>query len=245
MRNRIYLALAAVFVGSMFCIWAVSASDFVKGMIAVPGVGALLGVLVQIFRDSAQFERQKYLQRDQEIFSLGASSHMSTVAFDKHVTFCESYMREVHETVGTLFREGPTVEAIGCAQKLFALKREYAAWIPKSLSLRLDPFEDALQKIGTMTHLVQALRGTDREARIRAIDDSYALFNNVLGLEKMKETHPEQKRELAVENVKEEVRSILGINELFEIRTFIIQRSAAFARNNMHNDCRAEKNGAN
>ncbi|MEO6145710.1 MAG: hypothetical protein ABIT70_01410 [Sulfuriferula sp.] len=229
-RHHLYIALSVVFGALMISILLIPAAEWVKGMMAVPGVGSLLGALLQISRDSAEFERQKYLQMDQQIFSLGASSHMSTVAFDKHVAFCESYMAEVHETVGTLFREGPTEEAMACAQRLFALKREYAAWIPKSISLKLDPFEDALHKIGVKTHLVAALGSDQHEARSKAIDESYALFVNVLSLEKMKATDPNHKKEIAIENVKEEVRGILGINELFEIRNFIIQRSAQFAR---------------
>jgi hypothetical protein len=216
----------------MLAVWLIPAAEWVRGMIAVPGVGALLGALLQIARDSAQFERQKHLQLDQQIFSLGANSHMSMVAFDKHVAFCEKYMIEVHETVGTLFREGPTEKAMECAQKLFGVKRDYAAWMPKSLALKLEPFEDAVHKIGVQTHLAKALGAQDPQARSKALDESYALFTNVLGLAKMKETDPEQKKEIATENVKEQIRAILGISQLIEIRDFIIQRSAAYARKN-------------
>jgi hypothetical protein len=51
-----------------------------------------------------------------------------------------------------------------------------------------------------------------------------------MGLDRIKESDAELKKEIAVENVKEEVRSILGINELFEIRSFIIGRSVEFTR---------------
>lgn len=232
MNLPIHTKLAAVFAASILAVWLVPVGDWIKGMLAIPGVVALLGALLQIARDSAEFERQKYLQRNEQIFTLGAGSHMSTVAFDKHVTFCEAYMKEVHETVSTLFREGPTEKAMQCAQKLFDLKRDYAAWITKSMALKLEPFENAVHRIGVQTHLVNVLRGDDQGARSRAIDESYALFSNILGLEKMKETDPDHKQELAIENVKELVRAILGINELFEIRNFIIQRSAAYARQN-------------
>ncbi|SEA77704.1 hypothetical protein SAMN05660420_03149 [Desulfuromusa kysingii] len=231
MKNwTIYLSLSIVFVASIAAASFAPVSEFISGMIVVPGVGALVGALFQIARDSAAFEKQKHLQTDQHVFSLGASSHMSTVAFDKHVAFCEAYLSEVHETVGVLFREGPTEKAMECAYKLFALKREYAAWIPKSVALELEPFENAINEIGVKTHLVNALRGTRDEARSKALDESYNVFANVMGMEKLKEEAPDHKEELAVENVKESVREILGINELFEIRNFIIKRSADFAR---------------
>lgn len=222
--------LAAVLFASILSAAFLSVADWVKALVITPGIGALLGALLQIFRDSSQFERDRHLQRDEQVFALGASSHMSTVAFDKHVEFCEAYMREVHETVGTLFREGPTTRAMDCAQKLFSLKRDYAAWMPKAVALKLDPFEDALHKLGVEYHLVHELGSDDRETRSRAIETSYSLFRNLLGLSPVNESDPEQKKEMAAENVKEEVRAILGINELVEIRTFIIQRSAAFAR---------------
>ena len=229
---KIYLALAAVFLASAITTWLLPISDVLKGVMALPGIGALVGALIQIFRDSSEYERKKYLQLDQQIFHLGANSHMSTVAFDKHVEFCELYMAEVHETIGTLFREGPTKQAMDCAGKLFGLKRNYAAWIPKSISLKLEPFENALHKIGALTHLVGALGRGDAEERSKAIDESYNLFTGVMGLGKLKETAPDQKKEIAIENVKEEVRSILGINELFEIRNFIIKRSSEFVKDN-------------
>ena len=200
-------------------------------MITMPGIGALIGALFQISRDSAAFEKQKYLQTDQQVFSLGASSYMSTVAFDKHVLFCETYMSEVHETIGVLFSEGPTEKTMGCAQKLFALKREYAAWIPKPVSLELEPFENAINEIGVNTKLVSALGEERGEARNKAIDESYNVFANVMGMERSYKNGPIHKEEIAVENIKESVRGILGINELFEIRNFILKRSAQFVRN--------------
>lgn len=231
MKNwTIYLGLGIVFTASMGAMALISAPDFVSGMIAVPGVGALLGALFQIARDAAAFEKQKYLQADSQVFSLGATSHMSTVAFDKHVEFCEEYMAEVHETIALLFREGPTKEAMECAKKLYSLRQKFAAWVPKSISLKLDPFENAIRQIGAKP-LINALRnGDDEDARIKAIDEQFNLFANVLGMEKLSDNAPDQKEEIAVENVKEQIREILGITDLLEIRSFIIKRSADFAR---------------
>jgi len=230
MKLRVYSVLAAVLAASVLSAALIPSADWVKALVVTPGIGAMLGALLQIFRDASQFERQQHLQTDQQVFALGASSHMSTVAFDKHVEFCEAYMREVHETVGTLFREGPTTQAMECAQKLFSLKREYAAWMPKPVALKLEPFENALHRLGAQYHLVRQLDSDDRETRSKAIEESYSLFRNLLDLQPVNESDPEQKKDIAAENVKEEVRAVLGINELVEIRTFIIQRSAAFAR---------------
>lgn len=226
-----YIALSVVFAVSMGAAWLMPTVDLLKGAIATPGIAALFGVLFQIARDQATFEKDRSLQKDQQIFSLGAASHMAAVAFDKHVQFCEVYMSEAHEAVGTLFREGPTPKAMEHAARLFEAKRQFAAWIPKVIGLKLEPFENALQKIGAQSHLVKQLQTNQAEARSKAIDESYALFMNVMDLGKLNETDPDHKKEIAIENVKEEVRSVLGVNELTEIRGFIIRKSVEFVRN--------------
>ncbi|MDE2156883.1 MAG: hypothetical protein KGJ32_13480 [Xanthomonadaceae bacterium] len=104
------------------------------------------------------------------------------------------------------------MKAMGCAHKLFSLKRKYSAWIPKSISLKLEPFENAINEIGVKTHLVNMLHGGDHAARSEAIDESFEVFANVMGMDKLKDEAPDHKKELAVENVKEQVRGILGIN---------------------------------
>lgn len=138
-----YVVLALVFVSSALAALVLPVGDAFKGIIATPGVVALLGVIYQLIRDNAQFERNLFLQQDQQIFNLGMTSHMANVVFDKHVEFCEKYMMEVHETIGTLFREGPSETAMQHANNLFKIDREYSAWIPKQIALQLELFESA------------------------------------------------------------------------------------------------------
>lgn len=156
---------------------------------------------------------------------------MANTAFDKHVAFCERYMSVIHEEVGELFRQGATSKATESALKLASIRREFAAWIPRSVALKLEPFENALFSIGTDSHLVTALEGTDQPARLAAIQRSYAKLMNVLGF-KGSESDPQQDPDIASENVKEQVRNILGINELTEMREFIIRKSMDFMRAN-------------
>ena len=232
MSRNVYLGLTIVFAASVATSWLIPVSELVKGMIALPGVGALFGALFQIARDSSEFERKLHLQSDQQIFTLGASSHMSAIAFDKHVQFCEAYMSEVHDTVSILFREGPTVTAMECARKLHDLKREYAAWIPKPVALQLEPFEDALHKLGVKQQLGNALERDQREDRLTALREANAIFCNILGLDKMRGTDPDQKPEIAIENIKEAIRQILGVDQIVEVRNFIVSRSVKYVRDN-------------
>lgn len=101
-------------------------TELMKGFIATPGIFGLMGVLYQLIRDEASFERNKLIQGLQHSFGLGASSHMANTVFDKHVEFCEKYLEEVHVIADELFREGPTKGAVDFGNKLYTLKLEYA-----------------------------------------------------------------------------------------------------------------------
>jgi hypothetical protein len=231
--RRIWLPalLVGTCVGTFVLATMLPAEDALRGIAGNASLVALVAAMFTIVRDEAAYHRQRLLRRDAQQFEVGVTSHMANTVFDKHVLFCEAYMREVHETVGALFREGPTELAMGCSQKLFGLRRDYAAWVPKSIALKLEPFENAVHRIGSKTYLVKALQPNDPR-QVSALNESYAQFSNVLGLEKMSETDPDHMQEIAIENVKEEVRAILGINELFEIRSFIIHRAATYVRDN-------------
>jgi len=125
---KIYLFLVVVFSFSVFITLLVS--DVYKGLASIPATGSLIYALYQIFRDQSAFEKKKYLQQQQQIFNIGSTSHMANVVFDKHVEFVERYMEEVDRTVSSLLHDGPTREAIKLSDKLFHIKRRYAAWIP-------------------------------------------------------------------------------------------------------------------
>jgi hypothetical protein len=190
---------------------------------SIPAIAALVGALFTIFRDEAAFEKQQFLQRQQETFSLGTTSHMANVAFDKHVEFCEKYMAEVHRAVATLFREGPTTRALEHVARFVEIQRQYTAWIPTDVASELEPFENAVNRIGALSYLVDALSGSDQPGRKNAIDEMFGIVSDVLpaGKKVSIDGHPE----IAVEVVKERIRAILGIEELTKIRRRLVQRA--------------------
>ena len=156
---------------------------------------------------------------------------MATVAFDKHVEFCEKYMAEVHETVNTLFMDGPSTAALNHSNAFFKVGRDYSAWIPKKIALQLKPFEYAVRRIGTRSGFAEDL-ADDSKDKSKAISESYDVFRKVMGLDDIKAEDSDKKNVIAEENVKEKIRSILGINELTEIRLFIIKKSVDFMNKN-------------
>lgn len=221
--TRTYIGLGIVFALSMTTTFILPVEEALKGIASLPAIGAMIVAVYQIFRDQASFEKDQRLQRQQQIFSLGTTSHMANMAFDKHVDFCEQYMKEVHETVVTLFREGPTEKAFKHVARFVELQRQYAAWIPKDVALALEPFENALNKISALSHLVEALRGTGDQDRSKAITEMYSVFREVMHIDKPENIKVNS--EIAVEEVKERIRSILGIDQLTKMRRKLVQQA--------------------
>jgi hypothetical protein len=191
------------------------------GIAAIPGVGSLIAALYQLLRDQANYEKQMALQRQQQFFNLAVTSHMANVAFDKHVEFCEKYIAEVHLTMSTLFQRGPTEEVIGHAQNLFLLRQQYAAWITADISKKLDPFQNALSKLGSQARLVEAMRNAANGDKI--IEEMYATFDSIMDLDK--KDRDKINPDIAVENIKTRLRDILGIEELTRIREKVIKEA--------------------
>ena len=63
-----YIVLGIVFTASLLTAWLLPAQDIIRGLFAAPGAVALLGVVYQLIRDSAQFEKSMFMQKDQQIW---------------------------------------------------------------------------------------------------------------------------------------------------------------------------------
>jgi hypothetical protein len=222
---RAYVALLFVFLLSAALATILPTNELLTEIAALPAVCSLLAAVYQITRDRAAFDRQQFLQKEQNAFSLGATSHMANVAFDKHVAFCESYVQEVHATVNTLFREGPTAEAMKHVISFADLRRQYAAWLPADIARQLQPFEKTVTEIGTLSTLVKALEGSDDPKRSEAIEQMYDAFREVMDIPR--DSLAARKPEVAAEAVKEKIRQILGIEQLTQLRRRLISQALA------------------
>lgn len=120
--------LAIIFVASLVLIFFAPV-DIVRQVAGIPAVGALVAALFSIFKDQVAHERAVLLLEAENAFSMGATSHMANVAFDKHVSFCEEYVEEMFKTLSTLFQEGPTEKAMEHAGALYQIRRRWALWL--------------------------------------------------------------------------------------------------------------------
>jgi hypothetical protein len=216
----IYGALIVVFMLSAGSYLVLPVDTALHSIAAAPALLALFGALYQILRDHVAFERQRLLLQQQETLGLGVTSHMAQVAFDKHVEFCEKYLTELHETVDTLFREGPSREALKHVGRFALLRREYAAWLPREVADGLEPFEDAVNKIGALAVLERSQQTDERKV---AVERMFEIFEQMLNLDRKIERGKEPN--FAVEVVKEHIRGVLGINALTTLRRKLIDRA--------------------
>ena len=100
---KVYILAGVVLAISYLGASVLPTTEILRGVIALPGVGALLVVLYQLLRDHATFERELELKTRDHLFTLSVTSHMAELAFDKSVAFSEEYLRAVYGGLLTLF----------------------------------------------------------------------------------------------------------------------------------------------
>jgi hypothetical protein len=228
--NKVFWVGIAIVVGvSLGVTFFAPINDEYKGIASLPGVAGLAASLFQLVRDHAAHQRNLELQQEQQLFNLGATSHMANSVFDKHVEFCEKYLAEVHQTVVTLTKEGPTKEALEHAGNLYFLRVEYTAWITPDMDEKLMPFEKAVRNIGAKSGLINALSGTESrdETRTKALEEMYDVFSNLMGIGKV----IVKDEDATVVEVKNRVREILQVNQLVLIREYLINRASSATAN--------------
>lgn len=159
-----YAIATAVLLGSFTAAYVLPVSETFRGVLSVPGVGALVAALYQLLRDSTAHERALELQEANQAFTLGVSSHMANVAFDKHAAFAEEYMSCVTARLPELFQAGPTVTAMGIADDLQSIRAKHSAWLDEELENRLLPFERALRRLGADAGTAASMTGDARRA---------------------------------------------------------------------------------
>jgi hypothetical protein len=123
-------------------------------------------------------ERSVLLAETQNAFSMGTTSHMATVAFDKHIGFCEEYIEAMSNALNTLIQEGMKEKALGTSD-FFRIRQKWALWLTPEMETKLDQFEQEITKIGgdaQVFDIAGAPLSNERSVR-RVIAD----FREVLG----------------------------------------------------------------
>ncbi len=209
----IYLILALVFFASFASTWLLQVSDFFKGLASIPGIGALIGILVQLWRDKRSYERSIELLHRQQDFALGTASHMANVAYDKHIVFCEEYINRTIDILGELFRSGPAKNALNFASDLIRIRKKNATWLTAEIESKLIPFEAVFTKIGASMQLLESVPVGEKRSRL--VEETFRAFGIVMGMDK---PTTDEETEIAAAKIIDHLRNLLGIKELTELR---------------------------
>lgn len=226
---KTYAILLAIFLISFLSAKFIGGGELLRLLLASPGVLALLSALFQIMRDQAAFERQVELQANQMRFTLGAASHMANKAFDKHVEFCEIYLKNVHKIAVTLIRETDTPEAIDFANNLRQIRLDYAVWLTHKIDNGLEGFESQIRKLGANAQFIKttmnSTSASHQDKTASMIRENHNLLLDILGIRDSGEL-----KDQAIESVQKKVRMILGTEELTDLRDNLISEAAQFIR---------------
>lgn len=219
MKNYIvYGVTAIVIVISTICVVFLPVNDELRMVFSLPGIAGLFSLLVQGWRDQVAHEREIELQNKKHAFDLATASHMTNLVFDKQVSFCEEYTKELHEIVRQMFQEGPLEKTSTYSTKLRDIRISYAPWISKDLVQKIKPFEAALLEIGALGMLNE--RDPNNPNRSKYIEKMYGIYTKFLGVSM--EGVPREP-ESAADTVVEHFTEVLNIYDLEILRRSTIR----------------------
>jgi len=210
--SSLYVVAILVLVASAWSASNITVNNLSKALFAVPGATALFSIVYRFWKDERAHERQVEIQARQQEFAFLPASHMASVAYDKHVKFCEEYLEAVNKAVFELWAEGPNVKALGHANSLRDIRDRHTAWLTREIEEKLFPIEAALRKIGAGSHVLPLVQPGSERSKI--VDDVYGAFGKIT--ESGKEN---QGSTAAVASITDSLRELLGIKELTELRT--------------------------
>jgi hypothetical protein len=106
-----------------------------------------------------------------------------------------------------------TKGALVFASDLVKLRIEHTAWLTSEIEAKLIPLETALRMMGAKEILLESLRVGER--RNRVVDEIYKAFGVIVGIDK---PATDEERGMAVAQIVDHVRDVLGTKELTELR---------------------------
>lgn len=218
----VYIVLAIVAAVSFGAALFLPTTDILRWVSGVPALVALIGVVLQIFRDHAQHEKATALQRDQQHFILGVTSHMANVAFDRHVDFCEKYIQRMQLGLTELFQKGPTKDCLQLRIELADIRLSFRTWLTKEIQNKILPFEDALTKIAGMHMQLDHLGVGDK--RNQVVEAMHNTFADILGLSRL-EGRGNNDEEVAARRIMDHLQDILGVKQLVRLRVALVDEA--------------------
>jgi hypothetical protein len=150
-------------------------------------IPAAIGVTIVKYLGDSMLERQKArqsseLEERKNTFSIGATSHMATVAFDKHIEFCEEYVEEVYNALQALVQDGMPQQPLDVAS-FFRIRQKWALWLTNEIDSELEQFERRVTQLGGEAPAFDA--NGDQVSNQSSIKTAIAFLRGVLRTEEL------------------------------------------------------------
>jgi hypothetical protein len=179
-------------------------------------------------KDELKHASDSKLEDAKNQFVIGATSHMANTVFDKHVEFCEAYVREMQMAFAVLMRRGTTEEIRENADLLQDIRLKARVWLPPSISDRLVTYERALRWIATYDSQQKAygaMQGwRERPGYEAELDRVLKLYSEMV--DEGQKPEDALRPSVRTSDVIEEIKKILGIEELTRLRSELIKRAS-------------------
>lgn len=230
LKTKLYQILAVVFLASVLLVilfYFVQVSKVVTGLAGIPAIGSLCWGLFQIVRDRLAYDRSVQQEENRNRFTVGVTSHMASIAFDKHVKFCEEYVEEMQKALITFLTEGPSKKVLGHVTRLVDIRRTWAVWLTPELETELGRFEGAIQSMGAKAWLLDQV--PEMEQRTKVVGEMYAEFAELIGMARW--DGKDISHERAVATIIGKLRNILGVDELTKLRNELVKRALENLKN--------------
>ena len=210
--------------------------EWINGVVAIPGIAALAGIVVKVFMDELAHIRTRELQDRAEANQLAVASHMAERAFDQQARFVEEYFKKMAEGLRRLAAEGVQENnALELANDLREIREQYAPWLTQEIDDRLFPFEHyGLRVPGAMQ---RTLDYTDAHGdavppgtkRTRFHKEVFEAFMIVMGHQEPSE----EQKAVAASTIMDHLRDILGASKLTTLRERALRQALRATENSL------------
>lgn len=174
------------------------------------------------FREDLAHDRNRKSKEVENAFTMAADSHMATVSFDRHVEFCEEYVKAMIVVTDELLKRGPHPDSVNLPSKLFVVRQKYVLWLSPDTERAMNLFEGAIRKIGADAYLLKSMQDEKFEERSTVVKRMHALFLEILGIDQPADAAPS---DCSVKAVLDQMKMLLGNERLAELRWQFLDRA--------------------
>lgn len=171
-------------------------------------------------------ELRQQEQRIESSLAVGVMSHMASVAFDKHIEFCEAYLKEADQALAELLMNASAKTTLDSVGKMAEIRRKYGLWEDKQTGEFLTKFQKALSEIWMIDRKIERSERAmlTFEQRQSLVTDFFNRLQTLVGIVPEIDVGPDG---ITRERVLQFLRSRLGADDLTKLRFHHLNRAVS------------------